>query len=491
MSRFDQMYQELKKFFDQKEFAKAAEIGQLIARTMAIPKDRKYIYHEAMAMTWLMTGKWQEGWRHVSRCRRLAQTPAQWESLRKSFSDWLTYLHFLTDLPDEELFAKHREYGELFDDIKWYSHDRARHGTHKKIKIGYLSPDFYEHIVTNFAVQLYSAYDRDRFEVHLYNIGDTHNVVTDWLAEMADGWHDLHGKTAGEIAAAIYADEVDILVDLAGHTKKGLTLQAMAYKPAPIQMSGIGYFDTTGLPAVDYYITDNYCDPPGNEAFFTEKLLRLSRSHFCYTPPETVLQCRIKWQLHKPVVFGSFSNFFKLNDEILLTWRKIMEQVPNSRLLMKNVRPDEQELTDMAKRMQALGFYMENVELRPGTKYYLDNYADIDIALDTYPYPGGGTTCEAIYMGVPVVSRYGMRHGSRFGYSLLKNLGLEELTAATEQEYIKKAVALAGESELLQELHYNLRQIMQASPLMDVRNYLREVQSAYADIWSSWLISRE
>lgn len=487
MSRFDRMYQELVKYFEQKEFVKAAEIGQRISKTMAIPPERKYIYHEAMAMCWLMAGKWQEGWRHVHKCLKLGKVPAHWENLQKSFSDWLVYIHFLPDLSDEEIFAKHREYGAVFSDIEQYNHDKARHGGHKKIKIGYISPDFYEHIVTNFAVQLYSAYDRDKYEVHLYNVGDTHNEVTGWLAEMADGWHDLQGKRAAEIAARIYADEIDILVDLAGHTKKGITLQALAYKPAPIQMSGIGYFDTTGLPAVDYYITDNYCDKPGNEVFFTEKLLRLPRSHFCYTPSETVLQCRKQWQLHKPVIFGSFSNFLKLNDEILLTWRKIMMQVPNARLLLKNVRPHEQELAELADRMQALGFEMERVELRPGTKYYLDDYADMDIALDTFPYPGGGTTCEALYMGVPVVSRYGRRHGSRFGYSILKNMGLEELTAATEDEYIRIAVALANEADLLRSLHGNLRKIMQASPLMDAKGYLQDMEAAYGDIYQQWL----
>lgn len=487
MSRFDQMYQEIKKYFDQREFAKAVEIAQLTARTMNIPQDKKFLYHEAVGMSYLMAGKWQEGWPHVRKCMEYGDVPQYRDIRRQVFSDLLVYLHFLPDLPDEELFAKHKEYGTLFADIQPFVHDRQKHAVHNKIRIGYLSPDFYEHIVTNFAVQLYSAYDREHFEVHLYNTGGTHNNVTDWLAGMADGWHDLHGRRAEEIAAAIYADEIDILVDLGGHTKGGLPLRAMAYKPAPVQMSGIGYFDTTGLPTVDYYITDNFCDPPGNERLFTEKLLRLSKSHFCYTPPEAVLRCKDNWQLHKPVVFGSFSNFFKLNDEILRTWLKILKRVQDSRLLLKNVHPKQKELDEMQERLVRLGFPMERVELRLAAQYYLHEYADMDIALDPFPYPGGGTTCEAIYMGVPVISRYGSRHGSRFGYSLLCNMGLEELTAATEEEYIEKAVNLAGSPELLQDLHANLRHIMQTSPVMDAKGYLADIQSAYRRIYHSWL----
>lgn len=487
MSRFDQMYQEIKKYFDMGEYDKAVEIAQLTARTMNIPLDKKYLYHNALAMSFFMAGKWQEGWQHVLRFIEYGDVPLYREERRRIFSNLLVFLHFLPDLPDEEIFAMHREYGRLFADIKQYTHEKAKHAKHKKLKIGYLSPDFYEHIVTNFAIQLYSAYDRERFEVYLYNTGGTHNNVTDWLSGMADGWYDLHDRNAEEAAAKIYDDEIDILVDLAGHTKEGFTLQVMSYKPAPIQMSGIGYFDTTGLPSVDYYITDNYCDPIGNERLFTEKILRLQHSHFCYTPPETVLACKKKWHLHKPIVFGSFSNFFKLNEEILQTWLKIIRQIPDSRLLLKNVHPKQKELDDMQKRLSQLGFPMERVEVRLATQYYLHEYADMDIALDPYPYPGGGTTCEAIYMGVPVISRYGKRHGSRFGYSLLCNMGLEELTAATEEEYIKIAVSLANSPELVQDLHANLRQIMQESPVMDVKGYLKEMQRLYEDVYYEWL----
>ncbi len=487
MSQFIQMYKEMCKAYNAGAYDKAAEIGELAARSLIFSSREKYFYHEAIYKSLIMRGEWQRACVHLERVSLMDVDADLVQERNDFFSESLAWLHFVPDLPDDELYRMHTLYARLFSDVKPYGHQTQGREERKKIRVGYLSPDFYEHIVTNFAVQLYAAYDKSRFEVHLYHVGTKHNEVTEWLQEMADGWHDLHGLSAAEAAAKIYRDQVDILVDLAGHTKGGRTLQIMAYKPAPIQLSGIGYFNTTGLPAVDYFLTDNYCDPAGNERYFTEKLLRLPHSHFCFTPSEDVLYCHGKWQLHSPVVFGSFSNFFKINETTLRTWRQILEWVPGSRLLLKNVHPKQKELADMARRMQAMGFDMSRVEMRLPSSNYLDEYKDMDIALDPFPYPGGGTTCEAIYMGVPVISLYGRRHGSRFGFSLLRNMGLEELTAATEDEYIERAVTLANAPDLLSELHNNLREIMQASPVMNVKNYLDEVQSAYEDIYTHWL----
>ena len=485
MSRFGQMYREMFKAYQEENYQKVVEIGELTARTMPIAGKDAYYFHEMMTSCMFLLGRGEDACWHLERALRPEALPDNREKCWHFCSDALVWLHFFPQIQDKQVFAMHRLYGTLFAHIPRYRHDRRR--KHTKIRIGYLSLDFYEHIVTNFAVQLYSAYDKERFEVHLYSIGNVHNEVTDWLSSMVDGWHDLQGRTASEVAAQIYADEIDILVDLAGHTHKGRTLQVMVYKPAPVQLSGIGYFNTTGLSEVDYYIADGYCDPPGNESLFTEKLLRLPHSHFCFTPSEDVLNCKREWQLHEPRVFGSFSNFFKLNDYTLQLWLRIIRSVPGSRLLLKNVRPDQEEIEVMTARMLALGYRPEEMELRPGSKFYLDEYHDMDIALDPYPYPGGGTTCEALYMGVPVVSRYGRRHGSRFGYSLLCNMGLEELTAATEEDYVSTAVNLANSPEILQELHSNLRQIMQESPVMDSAGYVREMQAAYSRIYKEWL----
>lgn len=487
MSRFGQMYREMYKAYQEEQYQQVVEIGELTARTMPIASEDAFFFHEIMTSCLLLLDRWEEACWHIEKALKAEIVSRDIEKRWHFCSEALSLMHALPDVTDQALFEVHRLYGSLFTHIPQYKHNREKHRQHKKIRIGYLSLDFYEHIVTNFAIQLYSAYDREHFEVHLYHLGRTNNEVTAWLQELADGWHYLHGKSDSEVAAQIYADEIDILFDLSGHTRQGKTLQVMAYKPAPVQLSGIGYFDTTGLAAVDYYLTDKYCDPPGNEQFFTEKLLRLPKSHFCFTPSEDVLKCKKTWHLHEPRIFGSFSNFIKLNDNILQVWLQIIRSVPGSKLLLKNVRPDPAEIDKMSVRMLALGYRQEEFELHPGTKYYLDEYNDMDIALDPYPYPGGGTTCEAIYMGVPVVTRYGTRHGSRFGYSLLCNMGLEELTAATEEDYVKIAVNLAESPELLEDLHANLRQIMQASSVMDRAGYVAEVQAAYQDIYQAWL----
>lgn len=487
MSRFFQMFKKMCKAFDEGCYEQAAEIGVLTARTLMLSQVQRYYYHEAMYKILLMAGDWQSACNHLEQLVAMSVNDELVIERRCFFSEALIWLHIVPDLPNDVMFRMHSLYGSLYSNVSPYSHRRKKRQQRKKIKIGYISPDFYEHIVTNFAVQLYAAYDRERFEVHLYDVGNNRNEVTGWLQEMVDGWHDLQGLSTEEAARQIYTDEIDILVDLAGHTKNGVTLQIMAYKPAPIQISGIGYFNTTGLPTVDYYLTDNYCDPPGNELYFTEELLRLPDSHFCFTPSESVLQCKKSWHLHSPVVFGSFSNFFKLNDTVLALWLEIMERVPDSRLLLKNVRRGKKELKKLEKRMRNIGFPMNRVELRQASQYYLDEYQDMDIALDTFPYPGGGTTCEAIYMGIPVVSMYGSRHGSRFGYSLLKNMGVEELAAPNEEKYVETAIALAKSPELLKGLHENLCTMMKSSSVMNAKKYLKDIQSSYEKIYEKWL----
>ena len=487
MNHFAQFYRQMSAAYQAGQYEKVVEIGDFVARTLPIDAVDRFVFHEAMAASLLLSGRWQEACHHFERAMRVESGAAELEKQRLFCSDFLVWLHFWPGVSDEALFAMHCLYGSLFRSIVPYTHIRSKKQGLRKLRIGYLSPDLYEHVVTNFSVQLYAAYDKRRFEVYLYHLGDIANEVTEWLQGMVDGFRHLPTQSAQEIAAQIYADDIDILVDLSGHTNKGCTLQVMAYKPAPVQVSGIGYFNTTGLAAVDYFLTDDYCDPPGNEKFFTEKLWRLSHSHFCFTPSEDVLHCRSQWQRHESVVFGSFSNFFKLNDELLTLWLRIIRQVPGSRLLLKNVRPELREVEKMALRMQKLGYQEAEFVLRPGTKYYMDEYFDMDIALDPYPYPGGGTTCEALYMGIPVISCYGTRHGSRFGYSLLKNIGLEELTANTAEEYVERAVMLARSPELLTELHHNLRAIMLASPVMDAKNYVEEIQAGYEQMYQEWL----
>ncbi len=476
----------------------AREYGQaqaLLAELQPLCRTvgEQFFYEEAAGNTLFQLAQLEAAQAHMAAGVALpVATPELRARQRRLCSNWLMYLHYLPGVSDAQMLAAHRRYGELFAGVRpriYTAAERARRAQKRRLRIGYLSPDFYEHIVTNFAIQLYAGFDRARYEVFLYDTGGEQNDVTDWLRSFVTDYVSLRGLYGEAAAARIAADDIDILVDLAGHTEGGRGLVTMAWRAAPVQVSGIGYFDTTGLPQVDYFLTDGYCTPRGGSGGFIERPLRLPHSHFCYTPPEAVRAATRPYQLHTPVVFGSFNNFAKINLPLLLLWRDILARVPGSRLLLRHTNANPYQLARVRRLVLAAGLPLARVTIEPGApgRDYLDHYQDMDIALDTYPYPGGGTTCEALYMGVPVVTRYGTRHGTRFGLSLLTNAGLGELAAPTPEVYVATAVALAQDTELLVSLHQQLRTMLQQSPVMDARAYVHDVEQAYERIWQAWL----
>ena len=297
---------------------------------------------------------------------------------------------------------------------------------------------------------------------------------------------------AEQAAEIIYKDKIDILVDLAGHTK-GSVLPVLAYKPAPVQISGIGYFATTGLEAVDYFLSDKYL--ASEPEYFVEKIISLSHSHFCYSPlyeaPSTGEAPCIK---NGYITFGSFNHVRKVSDEVLELWTSIIKAVPESHLLLKGLLFDDEYGYELfCNRLLKLGIDIESdewvnrIELRGFSKDYLKEYLEVDIALDTFPYPGGGTTCDALYMGVPVITLAGNSHGERFGKSLLENIGLSEFVVYDKHAYYDLAVALAGDKEIINNLHIGLRHMMEKSPLMDRKLYMKELEAAYKDIWQKYV----
>ena len=400
----------------------------------------------------------------------------------ETYGSYLLSLHY--ELQDEEwLYKEHVRYADFFQNVVQYKHLSGKN--HKKIRVGYLSPDFRQHVMFYFYHVLLTKYDKSRFEIYCYSLAKNEDAFMGYLKPFVTSWMDVSACNEDEIAKIIYNDEIDILVDLAGHSA-GSGLASLAYKPAPIQLSGLGYVNTTGLSAVDYFITDEIVDPPeaGNH-FFSEKLLRLPKTQFCYTgrsdvPTPIGAPCKKKGY----ITFACFNNFAKITDNMLVLWLRILNAVSDSRLFLKSqvfVSPQAVEVA--RQRLISVGYDLSCVIFAPATDDYMAQYLEVDIALDTYPYTGGGTTCDALYMGVPVVSLYGEPHGTRFGYSLLKNVGLEELAVKTEAEYIEKAIALANDWELLQLLHQNLRKIMLESPLMDEVVYMRDLEEEYMKIY--------
>ena len=482
-NRFERAFKRVKAEIKGGRLEAAARLLQEMDREALFPADRCYELHELMGQLLYWLSELPSALPHLKLAWELPrEDPA---ARLVALSNYLMYLHYVEGISNEEMWEAHRAYPALVGDVPQFSHEKRRR---EKRRIGYLSPNLTDHIVLNFAIQLFSAYDRTRFEVCLYDIGGQHSEVTDWVAGMADRYVDLSKSPPQKAAERIYADETDILFDLAGHSAGGKTLQVAAYKPAPVQLSGIGYFNTTGLPAMDYFLGDPFVDPPEMDGLFVERILRLPQTHLCFTPSERFQPYEnLKRTPHDPIIFGSFNNFAKITDEMLVLWGEILRAVPNARLLIKNVHPCKDTLEWMRQRAERAGIDFARLELRPGSKDYLSDYLDVDIILDTFPYQGGGTTCEAFFMGLPVVTLAGRRHGARFGVSLLRNMGLGELVSESPEAYVERAVGLASDPELLAALHAAIPRMMRASPLMDGQGYVRAMEAAYEMIWERYL----
>ena len=403
---------------------------------------------------------------------------------REEHSNAIFVANYCSDISDarwQELYAGYRQLLKDIVPLKLSVSEDGRY-KHGKIRIGYLSADLRSHPAAYFLRPLLEFYDRDRFQVFLYRS----NVEEDSVTEQLQGWADCTRYIADmsdeEAARRIATDEIDILVDLSGHTK-GNRLPVLAYKPAPVIVSGIGYFHSLGM-YTDGFLSDASCSPLEVHPAFSEKLLRLPRTHFCYSQFEAlpVLPERMAWERNGYVTFGCFNNFSKVTDEMLLSWKEILCQCPDSHLLLKHKIFDSEEgRMWTVHRLQKLGLPVERVDFSGFSAEYLQEYNNVDIALDTFPYTGGLTTIEALLMGVPVISLYGDRHGTRFGLSFLSNIGMSELATDNIATYIGLAAGFAADKNLLKVLHGSLRSMVQKSPLMDGAGYCRDVERMYRE----------
>ena len=401
---------------------------------------------------------------------------------RMESSNALFAANSVSDCSIEEYQRLYREYRLLVEDIVpyplcFYHHDRLR--------VGYLSSDFREHPLACFLWTLLRKHDRDAFCLYCY-AGNQGDGMTEKMRAEVEVWREVSNNSDEEIAKLVRQDEIDILFDLSGHTSDN-HLAVMACHPATVQISGLGAVNSTGMDCIEYFWADrNCCGHPGNvRDYFVETVLHDLRSMICYTPfremPEPTAPPCAK---NSYITFGCFNNFSKVTDEILSVWARILREVPQSRLVLKHRLFDSEEgIGYTLERFRRLGLDDSRVEFRGFSRDYLKDYADIDVALDTYPYVGFVTTCEALYMGVPVVSLFGKRLGTRFGYGVLKTLGLEEMAAGSYEDYIGKAVALAEDRKLIGWLHRDLRGRMQQSALMDADAYIKDVEELYQRLW--------
>jgi predicted O-linked N-acetylglucosamine transferase (SPINDLY family) len=352
----------------------------------------------------------------------------------------------------------------------------------RRLRIGYVSADFREHPVAYFLEPILSSHDHRRFEIFGYADVPLPDEVTERCRRYADLWRSLIGLSDAQTAELIRRDGVDILVDLAGHTG-GNRLLAFARRPAPIQVSYLGYLGTTGLQAMDYYLTDAHADPPGaSDSHYQEQLIRLPECALCYAPgPAPERRAEPPSRPSSRVTFGCLNSLAKVNDEVLTAWSRVLAAVPGSRLRLpagagraatERVREIVERDGIDTERLMFAGWTATRFE-------YLALYQDIDIALDPFPYNGVTTTCDALWMGVPVVSLAGRMGASRQGVRFLRNVGLDELIAGTPDDYVRIATDLAGDRNRLSLWHSALRERMSRSPLMDATRLTRDLEAAY------------
>src|SRR5579871_1378177 len=419
--------------------------------------------------------------------RAIALQPDQ----ARAFSFLLFCLQYDDTLTDD-LFAEHRAFGARFGHPlpphAAYANDRD---PNRRLRIGYVSPDFRWHSVAFFVEPLFQEHDREVVEVFCYADARLPDGATAHLRGLVEHWVDSAWLPHDALAERIRNDGIDILVDLTGHTANN-RMPVFARKPAPIQVTWLGYPNTTGLAAMDYRLVDAVTDPPGEaDAAATETLLRLDGGFLCYGgvgggPEPTEPPCLSTGA----VTFGSFNNPAKLSGATYDAWATLLARLPQARLLLKGSPFGDPDTRAMyLARFAERGVSADRLELMPrlpAPDVHFSIYNQVDIALDPFPYNGTTTTCEALWMGVPVVTLRGNRHAGRVGASLLTQIGLTEFIAHSIEDYVATAVALAQDPARLAALRRALRPRMQASPLCDARAFARKMEAAFRMMWRRW-----
>ncbi|MEK7412468.1 MAG: tetratricopeptide repeat protein, partial [Planctomycetota bacterium] len=367
--------------------------------------------------------------------------------------------------------------------VRPHTNDRS---PERRLRVGYVSGDFRTHPISFFVEPLLFSHDHAGVEVFCYSNGPGADATTRRLESVTDAWRNIAGLTDEAVAERVVADGIDILIDLSGHTARNRLL-VFARKPAPVQVTYLGSLTTTGLATMDYRLTDRFLSPTNGPEWSSEELIRLPTCFACYqAPAESPAITPLPATSNGYVTFGSLNNLVKMPPTVINLWSKILQLVPESRLILK-----DKTLADPAQRVRYLGLFTSNgieperIELLQGTSNieHMAAYGRVDIGLDPFPYTGCLTTCEALWMGVPVVTLAGVMAYSRAGVSLLSNLDLEGLVAATPEAYVEIAVESAKKTRHLAVLRSKLRARMAASALCDAKTFAREVEKVYRRMW--------
>ena len=365
-----------------------------------------------------------------------AMTDKYLRSQRSHFSNYLFALHYLPQLDAPTLINELEIYNSLYRDVKNLS---AKNKSAEKISVAFISPNFCDSSAARFYEALLTDYDREKFTVTAWSLSAEEDLFTKKIKRTVDGYFDISETSFFEAAEQIRDFGTDFLIDLGGHTEGGATLQILAYKPARIQLCGIGYFDSTGADFIDYFIGDDFLT---SDAIFTEEIFLL-RNAFAFRPNQRMIREKKSRRAfpHKNFTFGSLNNFMKLSNDYLTAVKEILDAVPNAKIIFRDTTPLKSRQNALIERLKS--FRIKNADVRRGSDDFFTDYSEIDLILDTFPYPGGMMTALALYMGVPVLNLCGGLPHTRTGADILRISSVDELIVYDVDAYIKKAVELA------------------------------------------------
>jgi predicted O-linked N-acetylglucosamine transferase (SPINDLY family) len=404
------------------------------------------------------------------------------------WSNLLYAMHFHRDYDAKRIYKEHRAWAgpleaSLAGEIREHSNDRS---AGRRLKIGYVSADFRRHAAANFLLPLLRNHDAGNVEIFCYSGVPRGDAITAELKRMSPNWREAFALSDGELAERIRADGIDILVDLSVHMA-GNRLPVFARRPAPVQITWLGYPSTTGLSTIDYRLSDGLLDPPGGEEFYSERTIRLPRSFWCYQPLARTPEVNGLPALENGLVtFGCLNNFAKVNAAVLQCWVECLRGAPNSRMLIHSLEGSHrQRVVETFERGGVSGERIEFVgRLEPAEYFRL--YHRVDFCLDPFPYPGHTTLLDGLWMGVPAISMTGPTAVSRGGGAILTHLGLKDWIVGSSQEYVARAAEMCGDLAKLSNLRGNLRRKLQMSPLMDGRGFAGELEEVFRKVWRTW-----
>jgi len=385
----------------------------------------------------------------------------------------------------QEILKEQKEFDRAHAQAKFPPHDNDRNPD-RRLRVGYVSADFCDHVAGWNLLAIFQNHDQQEIEICCYSNGTRTDPITERLKSFASRWQSIAGMNDERAAGMIRADQIDILIDLSMHSAHN-RLPMFGRKPAPLQISYLGYCGAAGLSTIDYRLSDPYLDDAQTEMHYLEKTLYLPRTYWCYQPAgESPDSGALPADATSRITFGCLNNFAKVSLPTQSLWARILRDVKNSRLLIYSQPGDH--LKEFTSRFSSWGVEPGRFEFvgRQTWEQYMARYNQIDIALDPFPYGGGITTCDALWMGVPVVSLVGKLSVGRSGKSILSNVGLPNLIAQSEKQYQSIAVDLASNLPRLRELRAGLRESMRKSPLGDAATFTRDLESVYRKAWRTW-----